>query len=53
MHAATDTALRKGWLLPPDAIDQMRRVCAAQSRYPAAKQGTCKGYTPPRFASST
>ena len=53
MHAATDTAVRKGWLLPPDAIDQMRRVCAVQSRYPAAKQGTCKGYTPPRFASST
>jgi len=53
MHAATDRAVRKGWLLPPDAIDQMRRVCTVQSRYSGAAQGTCQPYTPPRFGSAT
>ena len=42
MKAATDRAVRSGWLLPPDAVDQMRRVCTVQSRYPAADRGTCK-----------
>ena len=51
MKAATDRAVRRGWLLPPDAVDQMRRVCTVQSRYPAADRGTCKSYTPPKFAS--
>ena len=53
MRGATDRAVRQGWLLPPDAVDQMRRVCAIRPRYPAADQGTCKPYTPPQFASGT
>ena len=32
----------QGWLLPPDAVDQMRRVCTVQSRYPEADRGTCR-----------
>jgi hypothetical protein len=51
MRRATDRAVRHGWLLRPDAIDQMRRVCTVQSRYPEADRGTCKSYWPPRFAS--
>ena len=52
MKEATDRAVSNGWLLPPDAVDQMRRVCTVQSRYPAADRGTCKTYAPPEFASS-
>ena len=53
MKEATDRAVRRGWLLRPDAVDQMRRVCTVQSRYPAVDRGTCKSYTAPAFASST
>ena len=53
MRRATDRAVRQGWLLRPDAVDQMRRVCAIRSRYPEADRGTCRSYTPPRFASAT
>ena len=52
MRRATDRAVRQGWLLRPDARDQMRRVCEVRSRYPAGDRGRCRGYTPPRFASS-
>jgi hypothetical protein len=54
MRRATDRAVRRGWLLPPDARDMMRRVCAVQSRYPAELAGTClaASYEPPSFASS-
>ena len=50
---ATDRAVRRGWLLPPDAKDQMRRVCTVPARYPDAERGTCRAavYDPPRFAS--
>ena len=53
MKRATNRAVRQGWLLPPDARDMMRRVCAVQSRYPEALRGTCRSatYDPPRFAS--
>jgi hypothetical protein len=51
MRRATNRAVRRGWLLRPDAIDQMRRACTVQGRYPAADRGTCRPYTPPRFAS--
>ena len=51
MRRATNRAVRRGWLLRPDAIDQMRRVCTVRSRYPEADRGTCKPYTPPKFAS--
>ena len=51
MRRATDRAVREGWLLRPDAVDQMRRVCAIRSRYPAADRGTCAAYTPPAFGS--
>ncbi len=52
MGRATDRAVRRGWLLPPDARDLMRRVCAVRPRYPAALRGTCRAdsYDPPRFA---
>jgi hypothetical protein len=52
MERATDRAVRRGWLLRPDARDLMRRVCAVQSRYPAELRGTCRSgtYRPPRFA---
>lgn len=52
MRVATDTAVRQGWMLPPDAVDQMRRVCAAQARFTSVSEGTCKPYTPPAFASA-
>ncbi|WP_460712633.1 alpha/beta hydrolase domain-containing protein [Nocardioides dilutus] len=54
MGRATDRAVRRGWLLPPDARDMMRRVCAVQPRYPAELRGTCTAatYDPPRFASN-
>ncbi len=53
MKRATNRAVKRGWLLRPDAKDMMRRVCAMQDRYPAAAKGTCKAasYKPPRFAS--
>jgi hypothetical protein len=51
MRLATDRAVRRGWLLRPDAVDQMRRVCTVRSRYAVADRGTCLPYTPPPFAS--
>lgn len=33
MRDATDRAERAGWLLPADAIDQMRRACLAKNRW--------------------
>jgi hypothetical protein len=51
MRRATNRAVRQGWLLRPDAVDQMRRVCTVRSRYAEADRGTCKPYTPPKFAS--
>ncbi|CAB4698446.1 MAG: hypothetical protein F2667_04210 [Actinobacteria bacterium] len=50
MAQATDLAVRRGWLLPVDAVDMMRRVCSAQGRYVTGDQGTCRDYAPPRFA---
>ncbi|MEO6205876.1 MAG: alpha/beta hydrolase domain-containing protein, partial [Mycobacteriales bacterium] len=52
MAAATDTAVRQGWLLPVDAVDQMRRVCQAKVRFATGDTGTCKPYTPPAFESA-
>jgi hypothetical protein len=53
MKRATNRAVKRGWLLPVDARDMMRRVCAVQSRYPDALRGTCRAasYDPPRFRS--
>ncbi|CAB4734013.1 unannotated protein [freshwater metagenome] len=45
---ATDRAVRRGWLLPADARDQMRRACAVRDRYPTATE-ECTDYRPPRF----
>ena len=52
MKRATNTAVRRGWLLPIDARDMMRRVCTVQARYPAGLAGTCRSasYQPPKFA---
>ncbi len=52
MRRATDRAVQRGWLLPPDAVDQMRRVCTVRSRYPVADRGPCRAYAPPGSASS-
>lgn len=52
MRAATDRAVRQGWLLPRDAADQMRRACSVRSRYPAGTTGTCPTYRPPAFDSA-
>ena len=41
-------AVRKGWLLPVDARDQMRRACAVKDRYPGSSD-ECRSYRPPRF----
>lgn len=50
MRRATDTAVRRGWLLPEDAVDQMRRVCTVRDRYlPTAPQAACASYRPPVF----
>jgi hypothetical protein len=53
MKRATNRAVKRGWLLPVDAKDMMRRVCAMQSRFPADLAGTCKAekYDPPKFRS--
>lgn len=48
MRAATDRAVRQGWLLRADARDQMRRVCVVRGRY-AAPQAPCAAYDPPRY----
>lgn len=50
MAARTDQAVADGWLLPPDAIDLMKRACAAQIRFPLSG-GECAAYTPPAFDS--
>jgi hypothetical protein len=47
MRAATDSAVRKQWLLPADASDMMRRVCGAQVRW--GTSAACPTYRPPRF----
>jgi hypothetical protein len=46
MRIATDTAVRKSWLLPPDAVDMMRRVCTAQTRW--GSSAPCPTYRAPR-----
>jgi len=52
MRGATDRAVRRGWLLPVDARDQMRRVCTVRERYPAGSRGRCQDYRPPVFGSA-
>ncbi|MBU2074078.1 MAG: hypothetical protein KJ938_06550 [Actinobacteria bacterium] len=48
LRKASDRAVRKGWLLPVDARDQMRRACAVKDRYPGSSD-ECRSYRPPRF----
>jgi hypothetical protein len=48
MAARTDQAVADGWLLPDDAIDLMRRACAASVRFQAAP-ANCATYVPPAF----
>ena len=48
LRKATNRAVRKGWLLPVDARDQMRRACAVRDRYPGSGD-ECRSYRPPRF----
>ena len=51
MRRATDRSVRAGWLLRPDARDQMRRVCEVRSRFEAGGRGRCtsRSYRPPAF----
>ncbi len=51
MRAATDRAVRHGWVLPADAVDQMRRVCVVRGRY-VGEQARCRPYDPPAFDSA-
>jgi hypothetical protein len=46
MAARTDAAVTAGWLLPDDAVDLMRRACAASVRWPPG-QAPCAPYGPP------
>jgi hypothetical protein len=48
MADRSDDAVAAGWLLPEDAIDLMRRACAARVRWPAP-QADCAAYEPPAF----
>ena len=48
LRRAANRAVRKGWLLPVDARDQMRRACAVKDRYPGSSD-ECRSYRPPRF----
>jgi hypothetical protein len=45
MKAATDKAVRQGWLLKAGAYDLMQRACAAQARWGTTT--ACPAYTPP------
>ncbi|MBU2110923.1 MAG: hypothetical protein KKE65_04615, partial [Actinobacteria bacterium] len=45
LRKASDRAVRKGWLLPVDARDQMRRACAVKDRYPGSSD-ECRSYRP-------
>jgi hypothetical protein len=49
MAKATDAAVSAGWLLPIDAVDLMRRACAAQNRWGALAAAPCAPYAPPVF----
>jgi hypothetical protein len=51
MARATDRAVEEGWLLRPDARDQMRRVCAVRVRFAVPDRGRCTSgtYRPPAF----
>jgi hypothetical protein len=48
MAQRTDQAVASGWLLPPDAVDLMRRVCRASVRFQLTA-ATCPTYTPPAY----
>jgi hypothetical protein len=48
MAARTDQAVADGWLLPADAIDLMRRACAASVRFQSGP-ANCAAYEPPPF----
>ena len=48
MAERTDAAVAAGWLLPDDAVDLMRRACAAGNRFPAS-DAPCPPYAPPPF----
>ncbi|WP_341923735.1 alpha/beta hydrolase domain-containing protein [Nocardioides psychrotolerans] len=51
MGAATDRAVEQGWLLRPDARDQMRRVCRVRERFAEPDRSPCRSrsYRPPAF----
>ena len=50
LASRSDAAVRAGWLLPDDAVDLMRRACAASNRWSlVAGAASCPPYTPPPF----
>jgi hypothetical protein len=48
MAARADQAVAAGWLLPDDAIDLMRRACAASVRF-GSGPSDCATYVPPPY----
>lgn len=46
MAAATGRAVRRRWVLPADARDQMRRVCGVRGRF-GEPDAACPAYRPP------
>ncbi|HEX4820206.1 MAG TPA: alpha/beta hydrolase domain-containing protein [Acidimicrobiales bacterium] len=46
MQTRTDSAVRAGWMLPDDAVDLMRRACAAKVRF-GETASPCAPYVPP------
>ncbi|MGI8663113.1 MAG: alpha/beta hydrolase domain-containing protein [Acidimicrobiales bacterium] len=48
MASRADAAVTAGFLLPDDAVDLIRRACAANVRWPAG-QAPCAPYVPPAF----
>jgi hypothetical protein len=51
MAEHTDRAVASGWLLPPDAVDLMRRACEARIRFGPLTPADCPAYVAPAFNS--
>jgi hypothetical protein len=49
MRAATDRAVRAGWLLRDDAWNMMGRACSAKFRWGGKRGAPCPPYTPPAY----
>lgn len=52
MAERTKASVAQGWLLPPDAIDLMHRVCAARNRWNVSTDADCTAVRLPEFGST-